>query len=114
MFAALLASVAALGLWADGQAAQSEPDRIARITYAGNQRTADERIGDVLELYPGMLLPDEAGLLRAEIRLLMRFHKRFDLAAGKRPTIRVLPRYGDSPFRDIEVRFPEKSPKKGR
>jgi hypothetical protein len=44
----------------------------------------------------------------------MQFHKQFDLSAGKRPTLKVLPREGDSPFRDIEVRFPEKSPKKTR
>jgi hypothetical protein len=112
MITMLVATAVAVAPWPGVPGVRAEPDRVGQIFISGNLRTRDCPIRDVLELYPGMLLPDEAILLRTEIRLLMRFHNRFDLAAGKRPTLTVLPREGDSPFRDIEVRFPEKSPKK--
>jgi hypothetical protein len=104
----LVAIAIAVAACLGGAEVRAEPDRLGAIFISGNVRTPDCSIRDTLELYPGMVLPDEATLLRIEIRLLMRFHKRFDLAAGKRPTLKVLPREGDSQFRDIEVQFPEK------
>ena len=96
-----------------GNEKAAEPDRVASIEIEGNQWTSDSPIRDAVGLYPGMLLPDEATLLRAEIRLLMRFHERFDLDAGKRPTVKVLPRESDSRrFRIVEVNFPERIQKK--
>jgi hypothetical protein len=112
MGAMLLAAAVAVAPWLDSSPVRPEPDRIGNIYIIGNVQTGHGPILDVLKLYPGTLLPDTATLLRTEIRLLMRFHKRFDLDAGKRPTLKVLPRQGNSPYRDIEVHFPEKAPTK--
>ncbi len=113
----LLSIAAAFALQVDGPVVRSGPDRIGMIMIVGNVRTADRRILDVLyesQMCVAGPLPNAAKLLRAEIRLLMRFYTRFDLSAGRRPTLKVLPREGDSPFRDIEVRFPEKWLRKTR
>lgn len=88
--------------------APSEGDRVGHITIEGNRKTADAAILPMVDLRPGALLPREADLLKAEIRLLMEHHKRFDLDGGHRPTIQVLPRSSGSVFRDVVVRFPER------
>ena len=103
----LVAAAVAVAPWAGGPAVREAPDQLGQIVIVGNIRTPNGPILEVLELYPGMLLPEEATLWRTEIRLLVRFHNCFDLATGKRPTLKVLPREGKSALRDIEVRFPE-------
>ena len=63
---------------------------------------------------PGGRLPSEADILRAEIRLLMTFHKRFDLADRRRPRIECERNEFDSIYVDIRVLFPEKKRKKDK
>jgi hypothetical protein len=88
------------------------PDlRVGRIIIEGNVRTPDREILEELNVFPGQLLPGEADFLRSEIRLLMTFHKRFDLADRQRPRIEFEPETG-SRFVDIRVLFPEKRKKK--
>ncbi len=110
MTAALLA--AALSFVPAGRAEPASLQRVGRIIVVGNARTPGRLILRRLDFFPGQLLPSEAELLRAEIRLLTAFPKRFDLAAGDRPTVAVVGNR-DSSFADIEVRFPEK-PARGR
>jgi hypothetical protein len=110
MVTMLVASALACAIGAD--ASPAEPARVGSIFIQGNRWTADCSILDALELWPAMRLPDEATLLRTEIRLLMQFHERFDLTAGKRPTLKVLPCKGGIPYHDIVVHFPEKRPGK--
>lgn len=94
---------------------EAEPPRVGQVFIEGNVKTKDNGIREELELYPGQRLPAEAELLKAEIRLLMKYHKRFDLAAGKRPRIKVLPPPDEETmFRDVWVSFPEKPRKKAR
>jgi hypothetical protein len=94
------------------QQGKAEPIRVAAIYIEGNVVTRDQSIHDELKFYPGQLMPSEADLLKAEIRLLMKFHKRFDLDAGKRPRIEVLPADFETDFRDVRVSFPEKERKR--
>lgn len=113
MTAALLAAALAF-VPAAGRAERASPARVGRVIVVGNARTPDRLILRRLDFSPGQPLPGEAGLLRAEIRLLTAFPKRFDLAAGDRPTVAVVVVvHRDSGFADIEVRFPEK-PARGR
>jgi len=84
------------------------PERVGRVILVGNARTKDRAILQELPaLRPGGLLPSEADLLRGEIRLLVKYHTRFDLDAGKRPFIEALPVTEGSVFRDVRVSFPE-------
>jgi hypothetical protein len=91
------------------------PDlRVGMIIIEGNVRTLDGDILEELNLYPGQRLPGEADILRAEMRLLMTFHKRFDLADRQRPRVEFERNEPDSNFVDIRVRFPEKKRKKDK
>jgi hypothetical protein len=93
---------------------KSEPQsqRIGYIFVVDNLRTKQLAIlQELTALYPGGKVPGEADMLRSEIRLLMKYHKRFDLDNGKRPTIQVKARKDDSVFCDIVVSFPEKERK---
>lgn len=85
--------------------------RVGSIVIVGNVRTPDREILEELNVFPGQLLPGEADFLRAEIRLLVTFHKRFDLADRQRPRIEFEPKTC-SEFVDIRVLFPEKGKKK--
>lgn len=92
-------------------------DRVGSIIIEGNVRTGDAAILNLLDgFYPGAELPSEADRLRCELRLLVAFHRRFDLDAGLRPEVVVLPNDHDSVFRDLLIRFPEKArrPRPGR
>jgi hypothetical protein len=88
--------------------------RVGMIVVEGNVRTPDREILEELNVFPGQVLPGEADFLRAEMRLLMTFHKRFDLADRQRPRIEFEPKTC-SEFVDIRVLFPErKKPKETR
>lgn len=85
------------------------PDRVGRVIMVGNTRTTDRAVLQELPaLRPGGPLPGEADLLRGEIRLLVKYHRRFDLDAGKRPAVEVLPATDGTMYRDIRVSFPER------
>jgi hypothetical protein len=88
--------------------------RVGQVIIKGNVRTNDCDILDELSFRPGQRLPAdlEAAMLRAELRLLMTFHKRFDLADRQRPRVSVEAAEDDSPFVDVVVTFPEKRKKK--
>src|SRR4051812_49132857 len=89
-----------------------EPDRVGRIIIEGNDRTNSGDILDELRFCAGCLLPSKADLLDTEIRLLLKFHKRFDLADRQRPTIEIRELEFDTPWKDIVIHFPERKPKK--
>ena len=84
--------------------------RVGEIRLSDNVVTKSRAIRNALDddLCNGQRMPSEADRLKIEIRLLMKFHKRFDLDAGKRPQIVVLPD-PMSRYWDVEVRFPEKA-----
>ena len=105
--------VAMLFLMADALGGPDKPasattDRVGRVVLVGNGWTSDRAILRQVPVFPGEPLPGEAELLRAEIRLLVQYHRRFDLDAGKRPTVEVLPAIDGSAYRDIRVSFPER------
>jgi hypothetical protein len=90
------------------------PDlRVGRIIIEGNRYTLDGDILEELDFRPGQPLPSEADILRAEMRLLMAFHKRFDLADRQRPRIEFEAEKGSN-YIDIRVLFPEKKRKKDK
>lgn len=99
-------------LFGPAVAAPAAEPRVGRVIIEGNVVTKDSLILEEFPFRPGQLLPDEAKLLKVEIRLLMKFHKRFDLDGAERPTIQVLENEFASEYRDILIRFPEKGPKK--
>jgi hypothetical protein len=109
MIGAYLFSIVASSSWILDEDIRSKLDRIGRISIQGNFHTKSSRILDRLGFRSGQLLPKKDELLEAELRLLLEFHKRFELKKGLRPTIRVFPREADSCFRDIEISFPEKN-----
>lgn len=116
MLAAIVGVAVVLGPAAPPAGGPPVQERVGLITLTGNTVTPDGDILDLLGLYPGGGLPDEAGLLRLEMKLLLAFHRRFDLDAGQRPRIELAPNDLDSLFRDVVVTFPEKGskPKKKR
>lgn len=115
MLAALVGVAVALGPAVPPAGGPLGNDRVGTITIEGNVRTEDAAILRFLPgVYPGGVLPSEAERLRIELRLLTAFRRRFDLDAGRRPELIVLPNELDSEFRDLKLVFPEKGPKKKR
>ena len=87
--------------------------RVGHVLIAGNVRTPDGEILDELKfLRPGGSLPSEADVLRAEMKLLLTFHKRFDLTDRQRPKIEFEKDEVGSTFINVRIHFPEKRPKK--
>jgi hypothetical protein len=84
--------------------------RVGEILVVGNEETKTGSVLRYLPLYPGQILPTKEELLKIEIELLMKFHRRFDLDGGERPRIEV--QDGTGEFRDVVVTFPEKTRKK--
>jgi hypothetical protein len=84
--------------------------RVGEIAIVGNDLTKNESIRRYLSIYPGQILPTKEELLKIEIELLMKFHRRFDLDAGERPRIEI--QDGTGEFRDVVIAFPEKTRKK--
>lgn len=108
----VLLSAALAGGWQPVAAPDKKASdlRVGRVIIEGNVRTQDDEILEELDFRPGLRLPGEADILRTEMRLLMTFHKRFDLADRRRPRIEFEPTTG-SEFVDVRVLFPEKKPK---
>jgi hypothetical protein len=110
MGALLLTAAMAVGDSPGMPGDHDQVDVIGDIRIEGNLRTPEKRIREILGqsvIYPGQVLPSRAVLLWVELNLLFQTGARFDLFHGKRPSLHVLPRAGDPPVRDIEVRFPE-------
>jgi hypothetical protein len=98
-----------LGLAIVGQPPATPPaqERVGRVLIVGNTRTADRDVLRELQAVPGQPVPSATELRRVEIRLLLKYHRRFDIGGGKWPTVEVI-REGDSEFRDVRVSFPER------
>lgn len=87
--------------------------RCGRLIIEGNTFTPDRLILDRVPFYPGRVIPPAIEFEKVERQLLVAFASRFDLDAGRWPTARLLPGHPDSAFRDVVVRFPERSVKTG-
>jgi hypothetical protein len=105
MFATVL--TAALTALAAKHGPIPDKARVGQIIVYGNVRTERDTIEKELGFAPGERMPSEADRLKAELRLLMKFHKRFDLDAGKRPQILVIGNLHNK-YWDVEVQFFEK------
>ncbi|HEX4607829.1 MAG TPA: hypothetical protein VH092_06445 [Urbifossiella sp.] len=97
-----------LGLAIGGPPAAPPPAeyRVGSIMIVGNSRTADRDILRELNVLPGQRLPDATDLRKAEIRMLLKFHRRFDIDGGKWPVVEVIA--NESAFRDVRISFPER------
>lgn len=112
MLAACVCVAVALGPSVPPAGGPAVHERVGLIIIEGNVRTEDAAILRFLPgVYPGGRLPSETDRLRIELRLLTAFHRRFDLDAGLRPELVVLPNDNDSLFRDVKLVFPEMGPK---
>lgn len=86
--------------------------RAADFIVLGNRTTPTQAILDQIDLYPGMVIPGRLWKWRTELKLLAIFYERFDPVRGNRPRVQWLQPQGESDFRDLLIRFPERKRKK--
>ncbi len=82
-----------------GEATPYQPIRIGRIFIEGNEKTADEKIIEVLKLNPGQLV---------EISMVEQARIRFKSAGFQSATVEVISSEFGSLYKDILVKVVEK------